>query len=111
MSSTKTTRLGVSYPASRARQKPITASPVGSVPGPAQALVGLALKPGQLPSGGLVVGEQVQVVQLLPNSQNTRLIPIPLTVTTVWNVHASSAASIASTTIRNTITKSDGESR
>jgi SAF domain-containing protein len=64
----------------------------GSIPGPAQALVGLTLKPGQLPSGGLVVGEQVLVVQLLSNSQNTRLIPIPLTTTTVWDVHASSSA-------------------
>jgi hypothetical protein len=64
----------------------------GSIPGPAQALVGLELKPGQLPSGGLVVGEQVQVIMLLPNSQNTRLIPIPLTITTVWNVHPSSSA-------------------
>ena len=39
----------------------------GAVPGPAQALVGLALKPGQVPDGSLADGQQVRVVALPEN--------------------------------------------
>jgi len=60
----------------------------GAVPGPAQALVGLALKPGELPEGGLAVGQRVTVVELRPNSAGTSVIPTQLVVTDVWNLHA-----------------------
>ncbi len=59
-------------------------APAGAIPGPAQALVGLALKPGQLPSGGLAVGEQVRVVALPTNAQGSPASPVALVTTTVW---------------------------
>lgn len=63
-------------------------APSGAIPGPAQALVGLALKPGQLPAGGLSVGEQVLVIALPTNSAGTALSPVPLFTTTVWFLQA-----------------------
>lgn len=59
-------------------------APSGAIPGPAQALVGLALKPGQLPAAGLAVGEQVLVIALPVDSAGTALSPVPLLATTVW---------------------------
>jgi hypothetical protein len=44
-------------------------SPSGGLPGPSQALVGLDLKAGQLPAGGLVIGQRVLVVLLPVSSQ------------------------------------------
>ncbi len=59
-------------------------APSGAIPDPAQALVGLALKPGQLPSGGLAVGEQVRVVALPTTPQGSAVNPVSLVTTTVW---------------------------
>ena len=56
----------------------------GALPDPAQALVGLALKPGQLPAGGLSVGQQVLVVMLRASSSGVVQRPVPLAVTSVW---------------------------
>ncbi len=61
-------------------------SPVGGVPDASQAIVGLALKPGQLPAGGLAVGQKVLVVLLPVNSQGVPLNPISLINTTVWDL-------------------------
>ena len=57
----------------------------GAVPNAAQALVGLALKPGQAPAGGLAVGQQVLVVMLRASAGGTVLRPAPLVVTSIWN--------------------------
>jgi hypothetical protein len=64
----------------------------GAVPGPAQALVGLALHPGQLPLGGLAVGQQVLVVLLPVDAQGQALYPVSLTTTSVWDVQGASSA-------------------
>ncbi|HET9897342.1 MAG TPA: SAF domain-containing protein [Streptosporangiaceae bacterium] len=61
-------------------------SPAGGVPDASQAIVGLALKPGQLPAGGLAVGQKVLVVLLPVNSQGVPLSPISLINTTVWDL-------------------------
>ena len=63
-------------------------SPSGGLPGPAQALVGRDLKAGQLPAGGLAVGQQVLIVLLPMNAQGNPLTPVGLISTTVWDVSA-----------------------
>jgi hypothetical protein len=70
-------------------------APAGSVPLAANALVGLALKPGQVPAGGLTPGEQVLIV-LVPSSNAPAF---PLTNTTVWNVQGSVAAGMVTATV------------
>jgi len=67
-------------------------SPSGGVPGPSQALVGLALKPGQSPAGGLAVGQRVLVVLLPVTAQGVALSPVPLISTTVWNLQPPDAS-------------------
>jgi len=57
----------------------------GAIPNAAQALVGVALKPGQVPAGGLSAGQQVLVVMLRASSGGTVLRPQPLVITSVWN--------------------------
>jgi SAF domain len=64
----------------------------GALPGPAHALVGLSLKPGQLPSGGLSVGQQVLIVLLHASSDGTVLHPSPLVITTVWYIQAADSS-------------------
>ena len=59
-------------------------APGGALPDPAHELVGLALKDGQLPAGGLSDGQQVLVVALPVSSQGTALSPVTLVSTTVW---------------------------
>lgn len=59
-------------------------APAGAIPGPAQALVGLALKPGQLPAADLAAGQQVLVIALPVSSAGTALSPVPFLTTTVW---------------------------
>lgn len=71
-------------------------APAASVPLAASALVGLALKPGQMPAGGLTPGEQVLIV-LVPSSNNapaTALVP-----STVWDVQGSAAAGLVTATV------------
>jgi SAF domain len=58
----------------------------GALPDAAHALVGLALKPGQLPVGGLAAGQQVLVVLLRTSSGGAVARPVPLVITTVWNM-------------------------
>jgi hypothetical protein len=70
-------------------------APAGSVPTAANALVGLALKPGQVPAGGLTAGEQVLIV-LVPS---TDAGAFPLTNTTVWDVQGSAAAGMVTATV------------
>jgi hypothetical protein len=66
--------------------------PAGALPDAAEALVGLALKPGQVPGGGLAVGQNVQVVLLQPNAQQSAFIPEPLGPATVWHVQEPDSA-------------------
>lgn len=61
-------------------------SAVGGVPDASQAIVGLALKPGELPAGGLAVGQKVLVVLLPTNAQGIAENPISLINTTVWDL-------------------------
>jgi hypothetical protein len=51
------------------------------MPDKGHALIGLALKPGQMPAGGLAVGQLVEVM-LIPDSAQGR--PIPLRGLTIW---------------------------
>jgi len=71
----------------------------GAVPGPAQALVGLALKPGQLPDGSLADGQQVRVVALPETSSGTALTPVLMASTTVWNVQATDSSGDTEVTV------------
>lgn len=64
-------------------------APPGAVPVAARALVGLALKPGQLPAGGLADGQYVSIV-FVPSSNNAPAIT--LGTSTVWDVQGSAAA-------------------
>jgi hypothetical protein len=59
-------------------------APGSALPGPSQALVGLALKAGQLPAGGLAPGQQVLVVVTPVNSQGQPLSPQAVVTTAVW---------------------------
>ena len=58
----------------------------GGLPNASEALVGLDLKAGQLPAGGLAVGQKVLVVLLPVSSQGVPQTPIPLISTTVWDL-------------------------
>jgi hypothetical protein len=71
-------------------------APARSVPVGARALVGLALKPGQLPAGGLAAGQQVLIV-LVPSSNNAPASA--LTTSTVWNVQGSAAAGMVTASV------------
>jgi hypothetical protein len=71
-------------------------APAASVPHAADALVGLALKPGQMPAGGLTAGEQVLIV-LVPSSNNAPATP--LISSTVWDVQGSVAAGMVTATV------------
>ncbi len=71
-------------------------APAASVPLAASALVGLALKPGQMPAGGLTAGEQVLIV-LVPSSSNAPASP--LVTSTVWDVQGSAAAGLVTATV------------
>jgi hypothetical protein len=70
-------------------------APAASVPLAANALVGLALKPGQMPAGGLTAGEQVLIV-LVPSSNAPAF---PLVGSTVWDVQGSAAAGLITATV------------
>jgi hypothetical protein len=67
-------------------------SPSGGLPDSTQALVGLALKPGQLPAGGLAVGQRVLVVLLPVSAQGVPLNPVSLISTTVWDLQPPDSA-------------------
>jgi hypothetical protein len=61
-------------------------SPSGGLPSSSQALVGLDLKAGQVPAGGLVIGQKVLVVLLPVNSQGVPQSPVALINTRVWDL-------------------------
>jgi hypothetical protein len=71
-------------------------APIGSVPLDARALVGLALKPGQLPIGGLTAGQQVTIV-VVPSSNNGPASD--LATSTVWDVQGSAASGLVTATV------------
>lgn len=71
----------------------------GEMPGPGQALVGLTLKPGQVPAGGLADGQSVLVVLLPTNSSGLPLAPVTLVTTTVWDVRGATASQSAQATV------------
>jgi hypothetical protein len=71
-------------------------APAASVPLTTSALVGLALKPGQMPAGGLTAGEQVLIV-LVPSSNNAPAFP--LVSSTVWDVQGSVSAGMVTATV------------
>jgi SAF domain len=58
----------------------------GALPDSSRALVGLALKPGQLPVGGLAPGQQVLVVLLRTSQAGGTVHAAPLVTTTVWDM-------------------------
>jgi hypothetical protein len=60
--------------------------PEGAVPNGGQALVGLDLKPGQMPSGGLTTGQQVDVIEMPIGGNGQPLSPRPLVTTSIWYV-------------------------
>ena len=64
----------------------------GALPGPAHSLVGLALKPGQLPAGGLSVGQQVLVVILHTSPSGVVEQPTALAFTSVWYLQAADSS-------------------
>ena len=72
----------------RAFIEPGMLSGAGGMPDARHALVGLALKPGQLPAGGLAVGQQVEIVLLPVSAQGVPLNPVTLTNTTIWDLPA-----------------------
>jgi hypothetical protein len=74
-------------------------APSGALPGPGQAVVGLALKPGQIPAAGLAPGQQVLIVLLRANAQGSALIPQPLAFTSVWNVGAPDTSGIVEASV------------
>jgi hypothetical protein len=71
----------------------------GEMPGPGQALVGLALKPGQVPAGGLADGQSVLVVLLPTSSSGLPLAPVRLATTTVWDVQGATASQSEQATV------------
>lgn len=57
-----------------------------ALPGAGQDLVGLALKPGQVPAGGLAVGDHVQLLGI-PSSQRGQVHPVVLVASApVWSI-------------------------
>lgn len=74
-------------------------APGGAIPGPGQAQVGLALKPGQVPSGGLADGQRVLVVLLPQDAQGTPRRPVPLGTATVWGVAGPGSTGIVAVTV------------
>lgn len=73
--------------------------PEGAVPNGGQALVGLDLKPGQMPSGGLTTGQQVDVIELPTNSQGQPLNPRPMVTTSIWYVRGPSQSGEMTATV------------
>ncbi|MGN6681691.1 MAG: SAF domain-containing protein [Streptosporangiaceae bacterium] len=58
----------------------------GGMPDSMHALVGLALKPGQLPVGGLAVGQRVKIVFLPVRMQGAPPPPAKRTDATIWEL-------------------------
>jgi hypothetical protein len=74
--------------------------PSGAVPGPDQAQVGLALKPGQVPAEGLTVGQRVLIVLLPQNAAGVPLSPYAVTTATIWSTSGpDSSGSVTATVV------------
>jgi hypothetical protein len=82
------------------RQSLLTKS--GALPRPGQALVGLDLKPGQVPAGGLTDGEQVLIVLLQQSSSGTPGEPHQLGTATVWDAQSASDSTAATVLVPET---------
>jgi hypothetical protein len=80
-------------------------APTGAVPNGDQTLVGLNLKPNQVPQNGLAVGERVGVINVpTAPSQGTPPTPIPLTTAAVWNITTDQAGNTScEITVPNTL--------
>jgi hypothetical protein len=63
-------------------------SPTGGAPAAGQALIGLGLKPGQLPSQGLSVGDRVGIVDVpsATGQQGPPPAPVPVVAAPVWSI-------------------------
>jgi hypothetical protein len=59
-------------------------APSGAVPGAGQALVGLALKAGMVPAGGLTDGQRILVVLVRTTPSGVALRPTPFLTAAVW---------------------------
>lgn len=57
-----------------------------AMPASNQALVGLALKSGQLPSDGLAVGDDVGIIIVPPDTAGASPRPVPVARAPVWDV-------------------------
>lgn len=87
-------------PGTIVRQSLLTQS--GALPGPGQALVGVDLKPGQVPAGGLTAGERVLVLLLPQTSSGTPGTPRQLGTATVWDAQSTSDSTTATVLVPET---------
>jgi hypothetical protein len=74
-------------------------APGGAVPGVGQALVGLALKPGTVPAGGLADGQRVLVVLVRTTPAGAALRPIPFLTAAVWYSHGPDSSGTTSVSV------------
>jgi hypothetical protein len=75
----------------------------GAVPTPSTTLVGLALKPGQLPDG-VRVGDQVEVVVVpAPPSSGAPPKPLSAVVAPVWSVKSESAVTTVTVAVPRSV--------
>jgi hypothetical protein len=74
-------------------------SAAGQMPDQTHALVGLALKPGQMPAGGLAVGQHVDVVLLPTSAQGLTSEPIPVPEATIWELLPPDSSGAAEVTV------------
>jgi hypothetical protein len=71
----------------------------GALPDSARALVGLALKPGQVPVGGLAPGQAVLLVLLRPDQATGTIHETPLVTTTVWDLRGADSSGDVTATV------------
>jgi len=73
--------------------------PAGVVPGPYEALVGLSLKGGQYPSGGIAVGDSVSVVAVPSGPQGPQTVFAAVSAARVWSVSPDGPGAILVTVV------------
>jgi hypothetical protein len=74
-------------------------APSGSVPLAGMSQVGVALKAGEVPAGGLVAGQDVLITLLPQNAQGTELPATSLTTATVWAASAPDTSGTVTATV------------
>jgi hypothetical protein len=74
-------------------------APSGGAPGPGQALLGLGLKPGQLPREGLSVGDRVGIVQVPTAPSGPPPAPVPVVAAPVWGISTSQTGEVEVTVL------------